>query len=229
MRSRRPAPAAPRVARGAAQGDRARRPARAGGVRAVVAGRRPPRGGGRRPRPPARGARPAAGAGAARRRVGARRPPAPHGRVLADVARRAVRVRRGRLGRRGRPRAQLRQGRAVLPRGRGGDRHRRRPRAIDAPGEPAHDLLRERLGRSPCFFTDLLAEVSPRARGPPGGALGPRLGGRGHQRRVGAAARPAPDAGPRAARDARAPRPRRAGGSAPGAAARSRRCRDAGR
>jgi ATP-dependent helicase Lhr and Lhr-like helicase len=30
---------------------------------------------------------------------------------------------------------------------------------IDAPGEPAHDLLRERLGRSPCFFTDLLAEV----------------------------------------------------------------------
>ena len=33
-------------------------------------------------------------------------------------------------------------------------------RAIDAPGEPSHDLLRERLGRSPCFFTDLLAEVS---------------------------------------------------------------------
>jgi len=32
-------------------------------------------------------------------------------------------------------------------------------RTIDAPGEPAHDLLRERLGRSPCFFTDLLAEV----------------------------------------------------------------------
>ena len=32
--------------------------------------------------------------------------------------------------------------------------------AIDAPGEPSHDLLRERLGRSPCFFTDLLAEVS---------------------------------------------------------------------
>ncbi len=32
-------------------------------------------------------------------------------------------------------------------------------RAIDAPGAPAHELLRERLGRSPCFFTDLLAEV----------------------------------------------------------------------
>jgi ATP-dependent Lhr-like helicase len=32
-------------------------------------------------------------------------------------------------------------------------------RAIDAPGDPAHDVLRERLGRSPCFFTDLLAEL----------------------------------------------------------------------
>ena len=55
----------------------------------------------------------------------------------------------------------------------------------------------------------------PRARGPAGGALGPRLGRRGHQRRVGAAARPAPDAGPRAARDARAPRPRHPRASAP--------------
>jgi ATP-dependent Lhr-like helicase len=32
-------------------------------------------------------------------------------------------------------------------------------RAMDAPGDPAHDVLRERLGRSPCFFTDLLAEL----------------------------------------------------------------------
>ena len=95
---------------------------RARGVRAVVAGRRPPRRGGRRPRSPARGPRPPPGAGTARRRVGARRPPAPHGRVLADVARRAVRVRRGGLGRRRRPRAQLGQGRPVLPRGRRGDR-----------------------------------------------------------------------------------------------------------
>ena len=53
---------------------------------------------------------------------------------------------------------------------------------------------------SPCFFTDLLAEVDARARGAPGGAVGPRLGGRGDQRRVGAAARAAPDARPRAAR-----------------------------
>jgi ATP-dependent Lhr-like helicase len=32
-------------------------------------------------------------------------------------------------------------------------------RAIDAPGEPAHELLRERLRLSPCFFTDLLSEI----------------------------------------------------------------------
>jgi ATP-dependent helicase Lhr and Lhr-like helicase len=32
--------------------------------------------------------------------------------------------------------------------------------SIDAPGDAAHDVLRERLGRSPCFFTDLLAELS---------------------------------------------------------------------
>ena len=42
VRHRGPAPPAPRVAGRAAQGDRARRPARAGGVPAVVAGRRPP-------------------------------------------------------------------------------------------------------------------------------------------------------------------------------------------
>jgi len=33
------------------------------------------------------------------------------------------------------------------------------PRAVEPPQEPAHDLLRERLRASPCFFTDLLAEV----------------------------------------------------------------------
>ncbi|MEA2324639.1 MAG: ATP-dependent helicase Lhr and Lhr-like helicase [Solirubrobacteraceae bacterium] len=30
----------------------------------------------------------------------------------------------------------------------------------ERPGEPAHDLLRERLATAPCFFTDLLAEVA---------------------------------------------------------------------
>jgi ATP-dependent Lhr-like helicase len=32
--------------------------------------------------------------------------------------------------------------------------------AIDAPGDPAHELLRERLRAAPCFFSDLLAEVA---------------------------------------------------------------------
>ncbi len=33
------------------------------------------------------------------------------------------------------------------------------PRGSAPPAEPEHDLLRERLTQSPCFFTDLLAEV----------------------------------------------------------------------
>jgi ATP-dependent Lhr-like helicase len=33
-------------------------------------------------------------------------------------------------------------------------------RGAVAPAEPEHDLLRERLAQSPCFFTDLLAEVA---------------------------------------------------------------------
>ncbi len=34
------------------------------------------------------------------------------------------------------------------------------PRGAEPPTEPAHDLIRERLLASPCFFTDLLAEVA---------------------------------------------------------------------
>ena len=34
------------------------------------------------------------------------------------------------------------------------------PRAATTPADPAHDLLRERLAQSPCFFTDLLTEVA---------------------------------------------------------------------
>ena len=93
----------------AAQGDRGRRPARAG-ARFLPSwqgvDRHPPRR--RRRRPPARGARAAAGPRAARRRVGARRAAAPLRRLLAHLAGPAVRQRRGRVGRRGRARAQLR-------------------------------------------------------------------------------------------------------------------------
>ena len=82
------------------------------------------------------------------------------------------------------------------------------PNKSERPDTPEHELLRERLTQAPCFFTDLLAELSDRARADPGGALGPRVGRRGDQRCVGAAARSAPHARPRPARArSRAARP----------------------
>ena len=71
--------------------------------------------GGRPPRNAARGARPAPGDLAAGRAVGVGRPAAPRARLPARAARPALRVRRGRLGRRG-----ARARGAVLPRGRSG-------------------------------------------------------------------------------------------------------------
>ncbi len=66
VRRRRPAQAAPRVARGPAQGDRGLRPARARRVPALVAGRRPPSRCRRGRRPVARDPGPAAGTRSAR-------------------------------------------------------------------------------------------------------------------------------------------------------------------
>ena len=62
-----------------------------------------------------------------------------------------------------------------------------------AAAEPPHEPIRE-LPRAPGprFFTDLLGDVPRAPRGAAGGALGPRLGGRGNERRLRAAARPAP-------------------------------------
>ena len=125
----------------------------------------------------------------------------------------------GALGRNSRPR------RALLPRRRRG--HRPAADKAEPPDEPEHELLRERLAQAPCFFTDLLAELADLARGDPGGAVGPRVGGRGDQRRVRAAARAAADARPRPAR-AR-PHAARAAASARAAPARRRRSRAAGR
>ncbi|HMI68643.1 MAG TPA: DEAD/DEAH box helicase [Solirubrobacteraceae bacterium] len=36
----------------------------------------------------------------------------------------------------------------------------RPPTKVDPPSEPEHDVLRQRLAQGPCFFTDLLAELS---------------------------------------------------------------------
>ena len=118
VRPRGAAAAAARLARRAAQGDRARRPARARALPAQLAGRRPPPGRRRRAGPPARGADRPPGARAARRGVGARRAPAPRRRLLAGVDGRAVRRGRAGVGRRGRARPPLGQRRALLPRGR---------------------------------------------------------------------------------------------------------------
>ena len=101
----------------------------------------------------------------------------------------------------------------------------------ELPSAEQHEAVRERLAAGACFFTDLLVDVDALARGDPGGAVGSRLGRRGHQRRVRAAARAAPDARPRPARahpardrPARALRRRRRRGGAP-----PRRSRAAGR
>ena len=202
VRRRRPAPDPARVARRAAQGDRGRRSTRAGELPAELAGRRPPSRRRRRDRPAARGAGSASGARAAGAGLGARRAAAARRRVLAGLARSAHRLRRARLGRRRRERAQLRPRRALLPRRRRGDRPAgdQGPGAGAAVASPSHEALRERLAASPCFFTDLLAELPAFAPEElQDGALGSRLGGRGDERRLRAAARAAPDAGPRTA------------------------------
>ena len=55
--------------------------------------------------------------------------------------------------------------------------------------ERAHDAIRTRLRQGACFFTDLLVDVAGRReRGAPDRAVGSRLGGRGDQRRLCAAA-----------------------------------------
>ena len=143
------------------------------------------------------------------------------GRLLARLDRPALRERRARLGRRGGARPPLRARGAAVPRG----RSLARPAAVQgrAPGRAAarHDPRAARARRGvldgPARRPD-----RGRARGAPGGALGPGLGGRGHERRVRTAAR--------AAADARAARPRRRTPLRPAPAARARRrCRAAGR
>ena len=119
------------------------------------------------------------------------------GAYSPDLARRALHQRRGRLDRRRRPRPQRRPGRPLLPRG----RPARRPAAgqREARAAPrARSTTRSASGSppGPCFWLDLLAELDVPGRGAPQGALGPRLVGRGDQRRLRAAARAAPARGP---------------------------------
>ena len=133
----------------AAQGDRAGRPARAGGAscRRWQGVDRHPRGG-RRRRPAARGARAAAGPRAARRGLGARRAAAAH--------RRATRRRGWTSCARAASSCGSAPARSGAARGRvalyfredaEADRPAAGASATGAPSEPAHELLRERLGR----------------------------------------------------------------------------------
>ena len=190
VRPRRPPAAAAGVARDAAQGGRGCRAEAARALPAGVAGHRLRAARRRRDRPPARGARPAAGRRAHARDVGARRAAAPARQLVAHLARPALLGRRGRLDRRGCARPQLGARRALLPRRRAlarpADESRRRTRG------PHHDAIRERLtARRGVLVGPARGSRRGRDGRAPGGAVGPRLGGRGHERRVGAAARPA--------------------------------------
>ena len=90
------------------------------------------------------------------------------------------------------------------------------PIKADAPAEPLHDAIRERLRAAPSFWS---RPARRRGRGragrASGGAVGPGVGGRGDQRRLRAAARAAPVAGTRAARAAAAASRRRRRPGAP--------------
>ena len=181
-----------------------------------AAGRRRRR---RRPRPgraraPRRGRRPAGRAADPGVGPRARRPAGPDPRLPAAAARRARRARRGRLGRLRAASAATTggsrsSGRAAEVLRRGG----RRPASLEAaagerPDGPRHAAIRALLARRGASF---YREIFAAAGGGPGPrdarrAVGPRLGGRGHERHV----RAAPGAALEAAR---------AGGRAAGRAA----------
>ena len=93
----------------------------------------------------------------------------------------------------------------------------------EPPSEPAHDAIRERLARRRRVLDRPAGRPRRgRARRAPGGALGPRLGGRGHERRLRPAARA------EAVRGEDRP-PGAAAASRDGAGPARRRCRAAGR
>ena len=160
MRPRRAAAPAARIAGRPAQGGRARRAAGAGAVPARLAGRGRLAARRRRRGPAARGAGAAAGRGAGARGVGARRPAAPACGAyspawLDQLCASGELVWVGA----GIARAQLRQGRSAVPRGRaaGSDRPRSRPSA-----PPSRCTTRSASGWSAgaSFWADLLADVA---------------------------------------------------------------------
>ncbi len=190
VRPRRAAPPAAGLPRHPAQGGRAGGAAGLGPLPAGLAGRRHLAVGRRRRGPPARAARAAPGPRPRAGRVGERRAPAPLRRLLARVDRPAHGVRRGRLGRSRRARPHDREGLPLFPRGRA----LARPAAVQ--GRSPRRAAPRRDPRAPRRRGGVLDGPARRRRGrragrAPGGSVGSRLGGRGHQRRVRAAARAA--------------------------------------
>ena len=195
--------APPRQPRGPPQGGRGRRHVRARPLPRLLAERRRLPGSRGRPGPAPGDPRPPPGGRAYPGGLGAGRPSAPDRRLLADLARPALDRRRNRLDRR-RPGRPDRARRLLLPRGREArraaarEREARSARGRDprrdprAPRPPALVLARHR--RRARRRSDDLG-----ARGAAFGALGPRLGGRGDQRR----GRSAPGAAPEGLRGRR--------------------------
>ena len=190
VRPRGAAPPAPRLAGRPPPRDRTGRAARAGGLPALLAGSGPPSRGGRRRRAPARGTRAAPGSGAARRAVGARRAAAPARRLLARVARPALRGRRAGVDRRGRDRRGARAGsRCTSARTPRRDRLRLAQLGRRS-AEPVHEAIR--APRAPLRAS---SAICSRSSTPRRGACAQEAlwdlvwAGRGDERRVGAAAR----------------------------------------
>ena len=163
-----------------------------------------------RARPPARGAGPAPGRRAHAGGLGARRAAAPPRRLQPGLARPADDQRRGGVDRR--------RARSAGPAGwrstsaRTSDSPARRRRTRSSSGPRARSTTRSASG-SPARRRSgsTSSPSSSSTRGAPRRALGPRLGGRGDQRRVRAAARPAAHRGPASQRRRRGGSPRAAG------------------
>ena len=214
VRPGRAPPPAARVAGGAAQGDRAGRPGDPGALRARLAGRRPLRAApGAGVGPAARRAGPAAGPAAARPSCGSRTCcRAALGAYSPALARRALRQRRGRLGRRGAAGRALGARRAVLPRRRAPARPAAGPR--ERPEGATHDAAARAPGPRRLLLRRPAASSTPSS--PPTSCARRSGTSSGRARSTNDAFAPlrsrARSPGRRRARGARAPAPRRPSG-----------------
>ena len=169
----------------------------------------------RRPRAAGRGGRPAGRPADPGLGPRAGRAPGAGPRLPAAAARRARRDGRGRLGRAGEPRARRRPGRPATGRAASCCARRGRRTASTGPPDEIHERVRAHLRRRGASFYRELFTASGGRVGPRGArrALGSRLGRRGDQRHVRAAAGAALEAaGEGPSPEARTPHRARAAG-----------------